>query len=313
MSQIIPSVTSKALSRLESVHYDEFKGGFERVGEGINTVGGMSTLNGQRVFVKVMDARSVQLCCFADEAMQSFGLPSLGMRAYQISMPQEGGAFPRFKFDGAVSIKTGLVHALVAPFLECGTICAFVAAKERLLESGRIKTLRGNKDAIMVCLSEDPEKYRSLLFAWAKSLMVRMVLGVKDYGPGNFLYDHSVNQVFAIDLSSCFSKGLDPREPCKKMLESNLFPDFAKDAMRALGVEESITTFVASWDVLRIRAELILLLAHYSLLAKEKEHLVNYYLMPNMTSAVRDFAVLLRSNKKRAAEKKNKEEGSSKR
>jgi len=286
---IKPSATSMTIARTKSVKFEDL-GSMERVQEGINTVGGISVLDGKKVFVKVLDRKSAQLCAFADYALSLFGLNRVGMQAYRIQMPREGGEFPRFKFEGATSKKTGLVDAVISPFQECGTIQAYVCQKE-----GIMANIRKNKYFSMSKVEEKPEEYKDMLLAWSRALILRMAFGIGDMGPGNFLYDSVAGSVSCIDLGSCFSKRMDPREPSKKMLDVNLLPDPIKHAMLAVGAEEHVASFVSNWrDLSEIRNLLIFEIVHFDALKKDFG-LVDSYIMPNLRSCLEDFSRLLRS------------------
>ena len=297
-SFIQPGSTCLAMAREKSIKFEDL-GCLERVKEGINTIGGVATLDGEKVFVKVLDRKSAQQCAFADYALSLFGLPHVGMKACRIKMPPDGGEFPRFKFDGATLKKAGLVDAVISPFHDCGTINAFVCQKE-----GMMGNIRKNKDVVMIKVEEKPEEYKDMLLAWSRALILRMAFGVGDMGPGNFLYDSAADTVSCIDLSSCFSKAMDPREPSKKMLEANLLPDPIKHAMLAVGAEEHVASFVAGWsDLSTIRNLLMLELIHFDALKKDFG-LVDSYIMPNLSSCLADFSRLLRSRSARGGGKR---------
>ena len=283
---------------LSLVNFEDL-GPFERVEEGINTIGGIFQKDEKKKFLKVLDRKSTQLCVFADYALGLFGLNRVGMEAYRIKMPADGGEFPRFKFAGATSKKGGIVDAVVSPFHECGTINAFVCKKEGILGN-----IRKNKDVAMAKVEENAEMYKDMLLAWSRALLLRMVFGIGDMGPGNFLYDFAAGTVSCIDLGSCFCKGMDPREDSKKMLEANLLPDPIKHAMLAVGAEEHVAAFVATWPPLsEIRSALMLKISQFESLKKDFG-LVDSYIMPNLASCLTDFSRLLCSRSARGGKRK---------
>lgn len=273
--------------------------------QGLNTIGGRTRFaepddDRTEVFVKFMDRRQVLTAAVIDQLAEVLGLAPVGGEAILFDLPAHT-ALPRFKTADARSVRSGAQWAHVADYHAAPTVHEFVAREARIA----LPSLRRGKEVTMTALQAAPDQFRPLLLAWARALAVRLVLGVPDMGPSNFLVRSGAEgalHVSLIDLGGGFCAEMDPRRGTREMLAANLLQDQAKQALLAVGAGTEVVDMWREWFTPgnRIRERLLLAMEGSGLPAA----LVDEYVLPNMRTVVEDFGAFLASRSSRGGQKR---------
>lgn len=277
-------------SPLEGELAFECFGRFVAAGEGINTIGGRTTLMGRDVFVKFLDRDRCCAAAFADSFIGALGQPSVGTHVAQVRMPTAGGEVPYAKYKGATKVLTGRRWALISRWL------AFQSFEQHT--EGRLS--RAGKGVEGVTAETD----RALLLSFAVTLALRMVVGGGDMGTGNFLYDADANHFYSVDLGSALGERMDPRRG-KLLLESNLLAAPLKRQLVAINATETVERHVRERlpPTEALRALCLSLLARYPAFANRADELTDDYVLRNLASIGPDLRKLLVSTSRGGAKK----------
>lgn len=272
---------------------------FERPTEGINTVGGFLTLDGQRVFVKFLPRDDACRAALVDSCKQFFEeVPATGCCVIRVQMPANGGAeLPHAKATGKTLCKTGVQHALIslvpAGALSVTQYLISLSGRPRsefCSEQGRL--FKPKVEALL-----DSQRDETLLWRMRNTLVYRLVFGVGDMGLPNFLYHPSNKVVYSIDEGSAFSERLHPRHGAHKpLLNSNLLCARYKSLALAQMMESFELWHCSVPTAALLRPRFIALAQRYptfSTTANKAAALFDSYVALNLQTAHWDIGALL--------------------